>query len=444
MSVAWSGAWGAVTDGALWFFDEVGFLYELIAGMVMFVWWADRRPRWAARLVACVAAMTAVMVAWAAVVPRGVVFQIARLVLCDVMCFGALLAVVAMGVRQAVFYAVGCVALQHCVYGSAQLVAIVASGVTGRPVDAMMDLLYPFLVVPLFAVAYWLFVRPLTGRMPPSIDGRILPLGVGIMLCVNVFSCIFDWSLGERMVGPLSYAMFTLTRLTLCVFLLLMLREIVDRETAERDGEVLRQLLRQQQNQLATDRETVDLINTKTHDLKRQLSLLGGRIPQDEIDDLTSLVGIYDASVHTGNEALDVLLANRSLICERRGVPFDRMIDGSRLGFMKPSDIYALFGNAVDNAMEAVARIDDPARRYIRMTVRMNRGMLVIHVENPFAGELAFHDGLPATTKGDTRYHGFGMRSMRMIVERYHGTMSVKAEDGVFAVNIILPVPAAA
>ena len=53
---------------------------------------------------------------------------------------------------------------------------------------------------------------------------------------------------------------------------------------------------------------------------------------------------------------------------------------------------------------------------------------------------MRFADGLPQTTKGDTVNHGFGLRSMRGIVARHGGTMTVRAEDGVFSLNALVPV----
>ena len=235
--------------------------------------------------------------------------------------------------------------------------------------------------------------------------------------------------------------MMVLTRFVTCAFVLALLAEIVKRERAERDGIVLQQLLNQQKSQLANDKATIDLINIKTHDLKKQLGLLGGRISQEEIDGLNRLVSIYDSSVRTGNETLDVLLANKSLQCEQRGIRFDRMIDGELLDFMKPADIYSLFGNAVDNAIEAVLRLDDDADRYVSMTVCKRKEMLSIHIENPYVGELRFDDGLPQTTKQDKDYHGFGTRSMRMIVDRYDGVLTIGAADHVYTVDVLMPLP---
>jgi len=166
---------------------------------------------------------------------------------------------------------------------------------------------------------------------------------------------------------------------------------------------------------------------------------LGPAISQEQAGELQQLVEIYDSSVRTGNETLDVLLASKSLLCEQRGISFDRMVDGGLLDFMKPSDIYSLVGNALDNAMEAVSALPDDAEKYIAVRICESKGMAMIRVENPFAGELAFSDGLPVTTKGDTQYHGFGTRSIRMIARQYHGYMSISARDGIFRLTVILP-----
>lgn len=426
---------------ALWVLQSIGFLLELLVTLSMFVWWVGRRRFFLLRAAMSLAIMVTVALLWTWVMPAGPWTAIARCLLFYLMCYLAALFCLDLDYRQALFFLAGCVALQHCVYSAAQILIVL---VTGRilgfdPSGSNSGPLYPVLLVPLFFLGYWFFARPLRGRLPHDIGGRFLLLVVGILLCVNVFSCLFDSYIANTSLPAPAYMMFVLNRIVTCVFLLMMLQEMADRESAEQDKVILRQLLHQQKSQLAADKETVDLINIKTHDLKKQLNMLGGRIPQDEIDNLSGLVGIYDSSIHTGNEALDVVLANKSLICEQRGVQFDRMIDGIQLGFMKPADIYSLFGNAIDNAMEAQTGIQDPADRYIRLKVRSDKGLVVIHIDNPYLGELRFQDGLPQTTKGDRRYHGFGMRSMELICEQYGGTMTASASDGVFSLNFLFP-----
>ena len=181
--------------------------------------------------------------------------------------------------------------------------------------------------------------------------------------------------------------------------------------------------------------------------------MLNGRIPGDEINGLRDLVTIYDSTIRTGNDALDVLLTNKSLICRERSIQLERMIDGSQLSFMKPQDIYSLFGNAVDNAVEAVTQIRDASLRYIRMTVRESKGMVIFHIENPYTQELEYEDsgehasqlaggnpeksrGLRAgslvTSKADKQYHGFGVKSIGLVAQQYGGAVSIDTDGGIF------------
>ena len=67
-------------------------------------------------------------------------------------------------------------------------------------------------------------------------------------------------------------------------------------------------------------------------------------------------------------------------------------------------------------------------------------GCASVHVENFFDRKVDFSpDELPVTTKGDTSRHGFGMRSMRQTAQRYGGTFSVRAADGTFCLDVMLP-----
>lgn len=73
-------------------------------------------------------------------------------------------------------------------------------------------------------------------------------------------------------------------------------------------------------------------------------------------------------------------------------------------------------------------------------SVSVGYGIAILQVENFYEGDLRFVDGLPVTTKGDPNYHGFGLKSIRSTAEKYGGTVSVQAEDGLFLLRVALPV----
>ena len=147
-------------------------------------------------------------------------------------------------------------------------------------------------------------------------------------------------------------------------------------------------------------------------------------------------------SLEIGNEALDAALSENALICGRDHIALTCPADGAALGFLAPAapaETYSLFGNALDNAIDAVRKVEDPAKRSISLVVTERGGMVIVHVENYFEGELALEDGLPQTTSDDTFNHGFGMRSMRHVAEEHGGVLTAKAKDGVFYLNVAIP-----
>lgn len=117
------------------------------------------------------------------------------------------------------------------------------------------------------------------------------------------------------------------------------------------------------------------------------------------------------------------------------------MADGAALSFMDPIDLYTLFGNALDNALECVRTISNPERRVLAVTLQRKRDMVFLQFENFCDSPPDLRDGLLRSTKADDGFHGFGMKSIRAIAERYGGTIDITAEGGIFLLCILLPLP---
>lgn len=113
------------------------------------------------------------------------------------------------------------------------------------------------------------------------------------------------------------------------------------------------------------------------------------------------------------------------------------MVDGSVLDFLSTTDVYALFGNLLDNAIESVMKEPDEEKRIISISVSCRNQGSYIHVENYCAEQVAFENGLPLTTKMDTAYHGFGVRSIKYIVDKYKGTLLMREDKNRFLVDIL-------
>jgi len=137
---------------------------------------------------------------------------------------------------------------------------------------------------------------------------------------------------------------------------------------------------------------------------------------------------------------LDTVLTEKSLYCEANHIAIHCVADGTGLEFIDAVDLYTVFGNALDNAIECVQQIEPAEKRMIDVLICREVGCLVVHIRNSMEGKLDFVDGLPRTTKEDNGYHGYGLKSIRHTVEQYGGHMNVKAENGWFSLKLLIPI----
>jgi sensor histidine kinase regulating citrate/malate metabolism len=118
------------------------------------------------------------------------------------------------------------------------------------------------------------------------------------------------------------------------------------------------------------------------------------------------------------------------------------MVDASQLDFMSTLDIYALLGNALDNAIESVSKNMDKEKRVVSLTISANGSFLCIQTNNYYEGKMQFEDGIPITTKKNRTYHGFGMKSMKHLAEKYGGSLYTSLNNDIFMLQIVIPIPA--
>ena len=218
---------------------------------------------------------------------------------------------------------------------------------------------------------------------------------------------------------------------------------------AQIEVKALQSLLEAQYSNYKTSRDSINLINQKYHDLKHQIAILrneslgSGIIDGEEknayLDKMEKEIRHYEAQNKTGNDTLDVILNSKSLLCQSHHIEFTVVADGSAINFMDIMDISSLFGNALDNAIESVRKIDNYSKRLIHVTVVRQKSFARITVENTYKGNIIFKNGLPVTTKRNEDYHGFGVKSIRQTVEKYGGSMALSTKNNWFLLNILIP-----
>lgn len=232
----------------------------------------------------------------------------------------------------------------------------------------------------------------------------------------------------------------------LCCFLVFyILRNMIYVKDMEDELKTISHLLQQAKTQYRIRKEEINLINIKCHDLKHQISkhALQGGLDKAVVAEIKDMISIYDATVKTGNEVLDIILTEKSLVCQNNRIKLTVMADCSEIGFISTGELYALFGNILDNAIEAASQVQNEENRCIDVNIRSAGGFISIMAENYYESELRLNDdGTPVTIKDDKDNHGFGLKSIELIVQKYNGNVSILTDDGIFRLDILLPIPA--
>ena len=306
------------------------------------------------------------------------------------------------------------------------------------PLDEL-SYLESYLVV--FLLVFVLFVNKIKGREGIYITSKDL-LGLGsLFVLIDILLNSYVNFYASTNYDKTYMAIIAFFNLLCCWISLIFIFVFSYQKQLREDITVLNQLRYEEKKQYQISKENIELINLKCHDLKNQIHHIGNNetISPKTVEQISSLIRIYDTTVKTNNKALDIILTEKSLQCDKKNIKFTCIADGKRLNFMSEEDIYSLFGNIVDNAMEAVEK-EDESKRVIDISVKVKGQLLLVSVRNYFSGKLSFSKGLPVSTKGDKRYHGYGMQSIKMIVEKYQGTLTITSKNDMFSLNILFPI----
>lgn len=293
-----------------------------------------------------------------------------------------------------------------------------------------------------YLVSYWVLYI-LFGKKINREDVRINNFAIALIAALILLIDIVMNAVAVYIPNGYSktYTFLTCIYNLICCLLILYIQvSLCVQKKLERELETVSLLLHQSEQQFKERQENIDLLNLKCHDLKHQIREYGGKrkIAEEYIQDIENIVNIYDSSVKTGNDALDLILTEKSLLCQKMEISLTCLADCTKLGFVTDTDLYGLFGNIVDNAMEAVMKIDEKERRNINVIVKNINDFVYIEVTNYYTGELKLdEEGIPVTTK-DTNYHGYGFKSVRKIIEKYGGDLTISTSGEIFSLSILL------
>ena len=319
-----------------------------------------------------------------------------------------------------------------------------ASVYSGAPMTLNLYTILIFAEVYLlvYYAMYQLFAKRISKKEDVSVTNLSLFWLICMMMLVEIFLnalVVYHQAVHADMIYYLCACAFNLL-CTLSVLIILFGQLL--QSNLESELEIVNQLRKQEKHHYDLSKETIDMINVKCHDMKHQIHRIRHSevISTDALKEVEKSIGIYDSITKTGCDALDVILTEKSMFCQKNGIFINCIVDGEKLNFLGEADIYSLFGNLLTNAINSVMQLEEE-ERIVSLHVKARGQLLSINSHNLYAGEVHLNNGIPQTSSVDKNIHGFGIKSMLMIVEKHGGTMTFNTENQTFTVNILFPLP---
>lgn len=299
-----------------------------------------------------------------------------------------------------------------------------------------------------FALAWLAERRNFNRDSLPQLAWRDAVNTVAITVVTFAMSNLSFVSTNTPFSGTLGQEVFYIrTLVNLCGFAMLFAQQEQIRSTqASLELASINAQLDSQHAEYLQSKENIEAMGRLAHDLKHQIMALRAELDPAGVaasfEQLEASVAKASAQQHTGHPVLDVVVTAKMRACADRGITFTCVADGKLLDGMDAMDVASLFGNALDNAIEACSRVDDPERRIIRLALFQRGAFAAVQVENYYvAGLRRGADGALATTKRDRARHGFGVKSIRHIARAYGGELTIDPADHWFRLQVLLPLP---
>lgn len=196
-------------------------------------------------------------------------------------------------------------------------------------------------------------------------------------------------------------------------------------------------------NQYIQSKENIRLANQRYHDIKHQVNLI--RAETDElkkdqyVKDFERSINGYRIQADTGHGVIDTIITSKKISCDDAHINFSYIVDGKLFTFMNTMDIASLFGNMIDNAIESVNQLKSPEKKVINLKVYAQHALVIVNIENYFEHDLKYVQGKLVTTKAQSLNHGYGIKSIKSIVDKYEGVLRINTKDNWFTLTLLFP-----
>ena len=240
-----------------------------------------------------------------------------------------------------------------------------------------------------------------------------------------------------------SFATMSAVGMTFCTVLVLCLYEKQAEQSAQlRMREQYERHLKSQVKHLDEILLKQEELRRVRHDMSNQLVAIQGYFHEGDtaggeayVTSLLQNLQTPSARIKTGNSALDAILSTKKALAESKGIIVDMEVQISDQLPLEPVDVCVIFGNALDNAIEACDRITEGEKK-ISLVLVQRAGKLFCHLIN--TAPMNPSKDFSITSKADKENHGFGLVNLKESLEKYDSEPVIDYKDELFSIKFVV------
>lgn len=297
-----------------------------------------------------------------------------------------------------------------------------------------------------FAIEVYSFFKVYCNRQKMKKYGLLVYWGTVLAITGLIVDCYY--------INGNLYLNLSLTMLIMLSVYLMILSLVSSMQTADvyRDFAVSSARLSQAKTQIAMQTEYYDVLSTQInevrsirHDLRHFVGTIKQMSEEGHYKELNKLLDEYGEKadlaplpVFCENVVANSILGYYSLRLRERGIPFHCACQISKQLSVSDGDLCIVLGNALENAMEACEKLENPKAKYVSVETRSMNGKLLIKIENPYNGGLNQLDGRYISSK-DSEHHGIGLQNIKKVVNSYGGFVKMEHSQTTFTLMVAFP-----
>ena len=300
----------------------------------------------------------------------------------------------------------------------------------GTLVDEKYDLLFYLSFVVVYVVCYFVFARRLMNHKLLIATNKRVELVALATILVDQLCGIWQWRLNLPLnpVCPL-YGILSCT-LILCLQYLIHMEDLLRQKNSLLEQSLKKEQVRFEQAQAAVEQQQArqkDLLCTAQSLRSTDESALASRLEE---------LAKRQALPETGNQAINIALAEKLELCKSEQINFTFMVDGEALAFMPKEDLYAMLSMVLTNACSCELAVADPTQRFIALKIFSVAGCAYLHLDN-------YQESADSKNIADRLDDGMpveqGLDDLCYLTEKYGGIIKFDQKENRFCVDILFP-----